>query len=186
MRIAAAALCATLAACAGAPPDGAIVETHASGADVPGFEVEGRLSVTRGEQSFSGQFRWQHRASLDDLLISTPLGQAVGQITGSPGSYLLTLPDREPRQAATAEALSADALGVPLPIGALAYWITGRSAPSAPHESARGDAGELARLSQQGWHMDFRWREFDGAWRPRTIFLRRGDIDARLVMDAWH
>jgi outer membrane lipoprotein LolB len=181
MRFAALGFCTALAACAAVPPEGASLAPQP-----PAFDLEGRVSVTQGEQSFTGLMRWRHDAARDDLLISTPLGQAVARIEGAPGAYTLTTSNGETHHAESAEALSARALGVTLPIAAVAHWATGQPAPDAAHEARRGAAGELERLDQADWRMDYRWREFDGQWRPRTIFMKHADIDARLVVDAWN
>ena len=45
------------------------------------FNLLGRLSIQNGNERFSGSFRWQHLMISDEILLFTPLGQAVAAIT---------------------------------------------------------------------------------------------------------
>jgi len=53
----------------------------AHNAVAPDFNILGRIAIQDENQSFSGSFRWQHLAASDEILLFTPLGQAVAEIS---------------------------------------------------------------------------------------------------------
>ena len=64
----------------------------------------------------------------DELVISTPLGQGVAEITRRDGVYTLVAADRQRYTAADPERLTEQALGYALPLDGLPDWVRGRRA----------------------------------------------------------
>lgn len=150
-----------------------------------GFQLTGRVAVQYDGQAFSGGLRWRHLAAADEMLLSSPLGQGVAQITrDESGVTLVNAADQQAYHASDAEALTADVLGWRLPLSGLAYWVRGKPAPGA--YQPRYEAGQLTQLDQDGWHIDYSGHsQMNGAPVPKKIFLQRGDLDIRLVIDEW-
>jgi outer membrane lipoprotein LolB len=166
------AVCAAvLAACATVP------ETLPPG----GFSLVGRVLVRYGDEAASGRFTWRHTAAADELLISTPLGQGVAEITRRDGVYTLVAANGERYSAADPERLTRQVLGYALPLEGLPDWVQGR--PERGVEAlTRYDGERLAELRQRGWVIDY-----SGADErpPKRVRLTRGDLDIRLVIDEW-
>ena len=80
------------------------------------FNVIGRVSVRNAQESFSGGVRWQHTQTRDNLLFSSPLGQAVAEINKSTEIVSLVTAKQEAFYAPTVEELTTDILGWQLPL----------------------------------------------------------------------
>ena len=108
---------AFLAACAAIPP-----ETLPPGS----FALVGRVAVRYGDEAASGRLTWRHSGVADELLISTPLGQGVAEITRRDGVYTLIAASGERYSAADPEQLTRQVLGYALPLAGLPDWVRGR------------------------------------------------------------
>ena len=161
-----------VAACAAVPPQ----------APPPGsFSLAGRVAVRYGDEAASGRLTWRHSAAADELVISTPLGQGVAEITRRDGVYTLVAANGERHSAADPERLPGEALGYALPLGGLPDWVQGRPEPGV-EAVTRYDGDRLAELRQRGWLIDYS----GGDDRPpKRVRLTRGDLDIRLVIDEW-
>lgn len=147
------------------------------------FAVVGRVAVRYGDEAASGRVAWRHSDAADDLLISTPLGQGIAEITRREGVYTLVAADRQRLTASDPERLTEQALGYALPLDGLPDWLRGRAQPGVPAES-RFDGQRLAELRQQGWTIEYLAYEDDGRL-PKRLRLTRGALDIRLAIEEW-
>ncbi|WP_296751903.1 lipoprotein insertase outer membrane protein LolB [Thiobacillus sp.] len=179
MRHLLAALLLMLAAgCASVPPSvPAVALPHAS------WTLQGRIGVQAGEQSLSGNIRWQHRAEADEVLLISPLGQGVARIVRNAEGVTLEAPNRSPRRAPDAESLTREALGYALPVAGLAWWVQARPDPGRSFEATHDGAGRIVQLKQDGWVIDYLQYAADA--RPRKLVVAREGLEIRLVADNW-
>jgi outer membrane lipoprotein LolB len=147
------------------------------------FAVVGRVAVRYGDEAASGRVAWRHSDADDDLVISTPLGQGIAEITRREGVYTLVSSDRQRFTASDPERLTEQALGYALPLEGLPDWLRGRAQPGVPAES-RFDGPRLAELRQQGWTIEYLAYEEDGRL-PKRLRLTRGALDIRLAIEEW-
>ena len=91
------------------------------------------------------------------------------------------------------------ALGAPLPVAGLAWWIRGWPRPGPAHTIERDPTGRAVVLRQDGWEIVYRHDArvaagtTDGAagagvangGHPTRIHLAYPGIDVRIVVDAW-
>jgi len=80
--------------------------------------------------------------------------------------------------------------GLQMPVSGLRYWVLGLPAPASQAGAASDrqlDArGRLTRFVQGGWLVRIRsYTEVGRFDLPAKVFIRRGDIDLRLVVDRW-
>ncbi len=170
-----------LAACASTPPlppGGMPLSTES-------WTLQGRFSVDSGEERVSGLLHWQHRGTNDELLLTSPLGQAVARIALDADGAVLELPKQPLRRAADADALTREALGYTLPVAGLAWWVQARPDPARDFDATRDGAGRLATLRQDGWTIEYRQYADHPAGYPRKLRISREDIEIRLVADSW-
>jgi len=163
---------ALLASCATAPPE----------ALPPGsFSLVGRVAVRYGDEAASGRVTWRHSRAADELVISTPLGQGVAEITRRDGVYTLVAANGEQHSATDPEHLTRQVLGYALPLDGLPDWVQGR--PEQGVEAVtRYDGDRLAELRQRGWLIDY---SGSAERPPKRVRLTRSDLDIRLVIDEW-
>jgi outer membrane lipoprotein LolB len=147
------------------------------------FSIIGRVAVRYGDEAASGRVTWRHGAATDDLLISSPLGQGIAEITRRDGVYTLVTAKDERFTAADPERLTEQALGWALPLAGLSDWVQGRAQPGSSAEP-RYQGGRLAELRQLGWTIEYSGYDENGRL-PTRIRLQRGSLDIRLAIDEW-
>lgn len=166
---------ALLGACAAVAPPQALREGE--------FAVVGRVAVRYGDEAASGRVAWRHTDADDDLVISSPLGQGIAEITRRDGVYTLVTADRQRFSAADPERLTEQALGYALPLEGLPDWLRGRAQPGVPAQT-RYEGRRLAELRQQGWTIEYLAYDDDGHL-PKRLRLTRGTMDIRLAIEEW-
>ena len=122
-----------------------------------GVSLSGRISVKvepapdaiepTPAQSVTAQFELEGRPDDGRLSLSTPLGTQMAQARWLGERAELTGPDGK-RKVGSLDALTRDALGQSVPVGALMSWLQGRPATDVP--STPLPAPEVG-FSQIGW-----------------------------------
>ena len=167
-RLAAAASCVLLAACAAlAPPETPFPQLAA----VPkSFEMSGRLAVREGQHSEIAQLRWIRRGASDEWIVSSPLGNEVARIESTPHGATLTRSGDSAEQAETFQELTHRILGVALDPSWLAEGLHGRAPDNLP----------------PGWRFTLDETQPAGAVRlAKRITVSNGDTVVRLVVDSY-
>jgi outer membrane lipoprotein LolB len=172
-----------LTGCTTPPPARSDAGSHlAVGAGQAYFSLSGRLSIRDGQRIEIATLRWERTSSEESLTLGSPLGTTVARLwAGQDGIARLKTADRE-ASAANLEALTADALGTPVPLQALGWWIQGLDGRTGG--ASRSPTGSL--FTHEGW--DISIEEFplsSTAPVARRIVARRGEVTLRLVIDAW-
>jgi outer membrane lipoprotein LolB len=169
-----------LLGCATVPPSP--VEFVAPAADAP-FDVSGRLSAKRGSEGVAANFTWEHAPGRDAITLATPMGTTLARLERDARGASVEMADGRIERASDAARLAERAIGVPLPVESLAWWIRGVPHANSPHAIERDAAGRVAVLRQDGWTLVYAYA--DGSDRPFRMLATYPDIDVRVVIDAW-
>lgn len=149
------------------------------------FQLQGRIGVRYGTEGFSGNLRWRHGSEEDEILLLSPLGQAVARIERNAGGVILETPDAR-HEAEDAAELTGRVLGWRLPLTGLQYWVTGHAAPDGTASVVRDEAMNTSQLHQQGWEIEYRdYRQEGRHVLPTRIVMRNATLELRLVVDEW-
>lgn len=150
------------------------------------FRLDARLSVKSETQAFSGSLSWRRAGAEETLLLSGPLGQGAVEIQRQDGLVVLKAADGSTVTEADDERLMERALGLRLPLQGLVYWLSALPKPGLAFRAAADGDGRVIGLDQEGWHIEYsRYEMRNGRWLPGRIFARRGELEFRLVVDAW-
>lgn len=152
-------------------------------ADAP-FDVAGRLSAKRGAEALSANFEWVHTPLADAIALATPLGQTLARLEGTGTGASITLADGRTAQATTFDLLTEQALGVPLPVSGLAWWLRGAPRPGSDARIERDGAGRAGVVRQDGWEIVYAYAD-DATPLPRRLMLTYPDVEVRIVIDGW-
>ena len=147
------------------------------------FTIEGRLSARRGSEGATANFTWHHVPPRDDLVVTTPLGQALAEISGDRATarYELRMADGRRDDAPDWAALMDRVLGAPVPVEGLSAWIVGTPRPGAPYWVESDAAGRAGVLRQDGWDIVYAYA--DGEARlPARLQLTQADLEIRIVV----
>lgn len=150
------------------------------------FRLDGRLSVKADGQHISASLAWQRTGTGETLLLSGPLGQGAAEIRRQDGLLTLKAADGSMVTETSDERLMEQAIGLRLPLDGLVWWLSALPRPEAEFRAVAGEDGRLASLDQDGWHIEYsRYRQVGERWLPGRIFASRGELEFRLVVDAW-
>jgi len=170
-------------ACAVLPSTPAITPPVREALDA--FSLEGRFSLRHENKSYSGRLSWRHRGLNNTLLLSSPFGQGMAEITTSEGGAQLTTSDGKLYTAVDAETLTEQVLGYPLPLARLTDWVRARD--TMPGLTERDPQGRPLRLSYADWRIEYGYDGDDPQAPPNRIFAdRSGGLELRLKVDEWN
>jgi len=186
-RTAAAALIAGLAlviaACASAPPAPPVAALAVR--DEP-FALEGRLSARRGNDAISVGFAWTHASPRDELVLTTPLGQAVAELAGDASARRVEvrMADGRRDEASDWASLTERFVGFPLPVEGLAWWAQGAARAGAAHAVELDAAGRASVLRQDGCEVVYAYGDAATRRASRLVIVCH-DVELRIVIDRW-
>lgn len=168
-----------------------LIEPVASAQVIPSaadFNLLGRISIQDQNQRLSGSFRWQHLAISDEILLFTPLGQAVAEITKDQEGVRLINSKLEAFYADDVESLTEEVLGWRLPLNGLQYWIQGTHSPTTVAEKDLDNKDQVVAIRQDGWkiyYSSYMPVQLNQIPRPRVLDLIYTNLRIRLVIDDW-
>lgn len=149
---------------------------------IEAYSLSGRISVRQGEVRYAANIAWQHDSSRDEILLSTPLGQGIAELTRDAAGARLITSDRREFGAPDWEELSVRVFGFALPLTLLPRWVVA----DAPDGARRDAAGRPQHFSDDGWAVDYRDYEGEAAHAlPQLIEIRRDEVEVRLKIDEW-
>jgi len=177
------ALIALLNACAhpGMEPD-----------DSAKLQRHGRFSLTVLESgdtvdAIQGGFAWKDTGQQIQLDLSNPLGSTLARITVGAEQAELLYSDGKREVASSPDALAAKALGSPIPVSGLRYWLHGQTSDS----NRRGKPlttdnlkNKTKEFTDAGWHVNL--SQYDKQGPTRLLLERRHggqQIKLRLVVN---
>lgn len=156
----------------------------------------GRLSVRYEEagkpQSVQGKFRWAQGRESTEIELYSPLGQTIARIAILPDRATLETTRGAARSAPSADALTEEMLGWPLPVQGMRYWLQGFARTGQRVLPAAAPSGP-DRFRSDGWQIRIAgWQAAGDTALPKRIDLEReagddrgGPITLRLVIDEW-
>lgn len=134
--------------------------------------AEGRISLRQGERRDHLRFRWEHTPGSDVVLLMSPLGQGLAELTRDATGARLTQPNQAVIAADTLPQLAQRVFGAPLPLDAMAEWLRG----ARPALSGEAD----------GWRVVISdTSAFRQSRLLRVMEARREDVEFKLIVDEW-
>ncbi|MFP5441024.1 MAG: lipoprotein insertase outer membrane protein LolB [Gammaproteobacteria bacterium] len=158
-------------------------------AQITRFDIKGKVGFRRGETGGSAALLWQQENDRYRLTATGPLGAGSVRIDGT--SARVRIEDGNgSRESGDPEALLAEAIGWPVSINSLSYWVRGLPAPQAEGEAAaeivRDAAGRPVRLRQQEWEVVYdRWQADGSRLLPHKVVATGGDSRVTLLIERW-
>ncbi|MCW5575776.1 MAG: lipoprotein insertase outer membrane protein LolB [Burkholderiales bacterium] len=148
------------------------------------FDLLGRVLAGAEGRAFSAGFRWRHEASRNEIWLMSPAGTTLAHISSDATGATLTTADRQEYRAFSAESLTRRALGWPLPLAELQYWVRAETVPGLAADVERDDRGRPIRLEQAGWSVRYAYADSsEPVPLPRRLDLEQGGQRIRMVID---
>jgi len=176
------AIVLAICACGSAPPT-ARPQPWATREEVQDFLLVGRFSVQHEGKAYTGRISWRHAGQNNDLLISSPFGQALAEVVSDADGARLTTSGGT-QYAESPDALVQTVLGYPLPLSRLLAWLRGLAADDA--EVTRDTHGRPLYWRQGEWRLEYAYADDDPRALPSRLFAAsESAFELRLRIDEW-
>lgn len=119
------------------------------------WQIAGRFSFTRHQDRIAATLSWQQTPAHFQLALSDPLGQDIARLEGEGQQHRITLAGRGSLTGTDPDALLDEAIGYPLPITKLKYWVRGLPAEGASDRRWLDERGRLQQLEDEGWTVSY-------------------------------
>lgn len=157
----------------------------------PAWAMTGRVALSNGSDGGSGRIEWSQSGGKVRIGLSAPVTRQGWVLeVDAGGATLQGVPDG-PLHGTDAAALLRDSTGWDIPVTGLGCWVRGAWASEAvfgPPAIGYGADGQVQRIEQAGWAIDYADWRFDPASDvelPGRITALRGENRVRLVVDRW-
>lgn len=155
--------------------------------EIDTWTISGKLGLRSPQQNGSGTLIWAQRDEYFDILLSGPLGRGATRLKGHPGAVILDVSGQGQFSAATPEELAYTQLGWNLPVTNILWWIRGLPVPDIPAQATLNSQSHLARLSQDGWNVEYLAYSQQGEFLlPERLRLTQGELNITLVVKEWN
>ncbi|TLD47502.1 MAG: Outer-membrane lipoprotein LolB [Accumulibacter sp.] len=148
------------------------------------FVLVGRFALRHATQNYAGRIEWQHAAGRDTLLLASPFGQGIAEITGDAKGARLRSSDGSEQVAASSDELLLTVLGYPVSLGRLLAWLRGSDGGNGRFE--HDTLGRPLRLQHEDWRIAYEYDDDAPQALPGRLFVEReGGFVLRLRIDEW-
>jgi len=161
-------------------------------AELEYWSLRAKVSVTHGEESWSGTLRWHHLASGEELTIRDPIGRTRLRASSRPNGNLekraqLQIAGQPEISGPNLESLLRSATNLYLPFEQLPSWVSGRDSPEqAAQTTTDSVTGRITQIEQAGWTINYpEYQIQDSLELPRKIFLSNHSTYIRMVITRW-
>ncbi|MFA7270841.1 MAG: lipoprotein insertase outer membrane protein LolB [Sterolibacterium sp.] len=152
---------------------------------IDAFTLAGRIAIHQEQRHYAVNISWQHTPESDEIMLATPLGQGVAELTRNAAGTRLIAADRREYNAPDWQALGTRMFGLDLPLAHLPRWLVGDVPTDALGVKYDG-MGRPQQWVADGWLVNFLGYESGAADAlPSLIELNRGEIEVRLKIDDW-
>ena len=152
------------------------------------WKLIGKIGIRTSTNSFTAAInKWQQADSSFVIdLSSTFFGLGATKLIGTPNFLTIVEAGEDPLSSYEPNLLINEALGFPLPISSLSWWIKGLPTPNGSHEIQFNSNGDIASLEQNQWHLSFsKHKIVNGLSLPGKIKLERDDVRIILAVKQW-
>jgi outer membrane lipoprotein LolB len=181
-------LAAVLSACATREPRPAgawLSERQAWFEAHPDWELIGRIGLSDGERAGSLGLTWRSSGDTQTIHLRTAAGGQQWRLTFSPERAVLQGSDIERLTGSHPDPLVERAVGWPIPVEALAWWVRGLAPPG--EASLRfTDDGTLAGVTGPVWTLDYQhFSRVEDILLPTRLEARSADYRVRFFVGEW-
>ncbi len=150
------------------------------------WSVSGRMALSDGTRGGSLAFEWTADGDTHDVHLRTVAGGRQWRLSFGPEGALLEGSNIERMWALDPDPLVEAAVGWPVPVREMSWWIRGLPPPDSDAEISYASDGSLSRVASEPWIMVY--QRFDAgpeALMPSRLQADSGDYRVRVVLRDW-
>lgn len=151
----------------------------------PNWDISGRVGLRDGNRGGSLGFTWQAEGDQHRIHLRTSAGGRQWRLRFTPGSAMLEGTDVPRLTGRSPDPLVEEAVGWPIPVHALSWWIRGLVPPGGGRISFADD-GTLAGVAGPVWTLDYqRFEQVEGRLLPTRLVARSGEYRVTIAIGDW-
>lgn len=152
---------------------------------IKAFSLAGRIAVRHDQQQYVANITWRHAPASDEILLATPLGQGIAELSRNAGGTRLVTAERREYTAPDWQALSTQMFGFALPLELLPGWLVA-AVPATALGVTYDGVGRARGMVAAKWQVAYLGYQNEAADAlPSLIELQHGDTHVRLKIDDW-
>lgn len=149
------------------------------------WSISGRVGLHDGERGGSLGFTWQAEGEAHFIHLRTTAGGDQWRLRFSPGTAVLQGSDVGRLTGDSPDPLVEQAVGWPIPVHALSWWIRGLVPPGGG-DLRFADDGTLAGVAGPVWDLDYKhFDQVEGRLLPTRLEARSAPYTVRIVIADW-
>lgn len=151
----------------------------------PAWSISGRVGLSDGERGGSLAFAWQAEGETHQIDLRTGAGGQRWRLDFTPEQAVLVGSGVDRLSGPDPDPLVEQAVGWPIPVDALSWWIRGLLPPGGGFMQFAED-GSLAAATDPPWQLDYRrFAQIHGHFFPTRLDARSGPYEVRIVIRDW-
>ncbi len=150
------------------------------------WEVSGRIALSDGERGGQLSFDWKAQGDQHDVRLRTLAGGKQWRLLFNPHGAVLEGSDVGLMRGPNPDALVAEAVGWPIPVTRLAWWLRGLSSPAGERVVFASD-GTMETIAEPPWTLEYQrfTQPGQGPLMPVRMQADSPPYQVRLVMRNW-
>jgi len=155
------------------------------------WSSRGRIAVIDGNENWYAHFVWQQKNNDYLLRFTGPMGQTqllvehIAKSEQSAESNRLVMSAEEYENSNSMQALLEQYSPLQIPLHSLKYWMFGKANLNHTLEQEKDKAGNLVKLFQHGWQINFsRYESISGAMYPAKITAKKAAYKIKLFISS--
>lgn len=152
------------------------------------WKLIGKIGIRTEEESLTAAINQWNQAGNSFVidLSSTFFGLGASKLFGTSDYLTIVESGEDPISSYSPDLLIYEALGIPLPISSLSWWVKGIPTPNSPYTIEFNPQGFSASLVQNQWHLSFsKHIMINGLPLPGKIKLERDNVRIILAIKQW-
>jgi outer membrane lipoprotein LolB len=150
------------------------------------WNLSGKLAISNDEDGGSGKLQWRENPGYTRMDFHGTLGRGAWRLEADRSGARLELADGSAYQDQTVDQLVQKQVGWEIPVESLSWWVRGMAAPGGAEERWFDERGNLVRLNQDGWSIEFgKYRSFGEFEMPIRLTAMQADWKVKLVVRRW-
>ncbi len=158
----------------------ALFEAH------PNWSVSGRVALSDGERGGSLSFQWKAEGARNEIALRTLAGGRQWRLVFDDRQAVLEGSDVDRLSGRNPDPLVEAAVGWPIPVRDLAWWVRGLVPPDRTTLTRYAEDGTLALAESPPWTLEFqRYSDFENTVLPSRLQAESDPYRVRMVLRNW-
>lgn len=148
--------------------------------------LSGKLAISNEEDGGSGRLQWRESPDYTRMDFHGTLGRGAWRLEADGEGARLELADGSAYRDRTVDQLVQQQVGWEIPVESLSWWVRGMAAPGDSKDVWFDERGNLTRLNQDGWAIEFgNYKTFGEFEMPVRLTAQQADWKVKLIVRRW-